>query len=291
MKKNLFFYLLFAQFHAFSQLDNTTLWKISGNSLTEPSYIFGTIHQICSTNELVRPKLKEVIETSKNVFLEIKFDTESNDFQSHYDAYLKNGKTFRSYYTNGQYGVLEQLFNKQMSSKGLKLSYFIDFKPSEVLGYLIPLSFDCTQWSSSEAEISKLAKKNKVKVLGLESYEEHNSFESETDSTVKVNAEKLFDLISNPDTKKDYVGEFTKLKGLYLEGKIDELYKEVTVNRSISENELVLDFRNKLWIPRISQYSQKGQMLYAFGAAHLAGENGVINLLRKEGFTVTPIFE
>lgn len=291
MKNILLFYFLFAQFQGFSQLENTTLWKISGNSLTEPSYIFGTIHQICSTNELVKPKLKEVIETSKNVFLEIKFDTESNDFESHYDAYLKNGKTFRSYYTNGQYGVLEQLFNKQMASKGLKLSYFTNFKPSEVLGYLIPLSFDCPKWTSYEAEISKLAKKNKVRVLGLESYEEHNSFESETDSTIKANAEKLFDLITNPDTKKDYIGEFTKLKGLYLDGKIDELYKEVTGEKTIRENELLLDFRNKLWIPRISKYSQKGQMLYAFGAAHLAGENGVINLLRKAGFTVTPVFE
>jgi len=29
---------------------------------------------------------------------------------------------------------------------------------------------------------------------------------------------------------------------------------------------------------------------YAVGAGHLGGENGLINLLLKEGYTVTPVF-
>jgi len=30
--------------------------------------------------------------------------------------------------------------------------------------------------------------------------------------------------------------------------------------------------------------------LFAVGAAHLGGDNGVIALLRKEGYTLTPVF-
>jgi len=291
MKKLLVILLTFSQFCVFGQLENTLLWEISGNGLEKPSYLYGTIHQICYSNLLVSPKLEKIIKTSNNVFLEIVFDEELNDFKSHYDSYLKNGKTLRSYYTAEQYQLLEQMFNKKMASKNVKLSFYSNFKPSEILGFIIPNAFQCQKWTSYEAEISKISKKNKVRVLGLESYEEHNSYESETDSTIKANAEKLYDLITKADTKKDYIGEFSKLKGLYFEGKIDELYREVTGEKSIRENTLLLDFRNKLWIPRISKYYQKGQMLYAFGAAHLAGENGVINLLRKEGFTVTPVFE
>lgn len=291
MNKLLVILLTFSQFCVFGQLENTLLWEISGNGLEKPSYLYGTIHQICYSNLLVRPKLEKIIKTSNNVFLEIVFDEELNDFKSHYDSYLKNGKTLRSYYTAEQYQLLEQMFNKKMASKNVKLSFYSNFKPSEILGFIIPNEFQCQKWTSYEVEISKISKKNKVRVLGLESYEEHNSYESETDSTIKANAEKLYNLITKADTKKDYISEFSKLKGLYFEGKIDELYREVTGEKSIRENALLLDFRNKLWIPRISKYSQKGQMLYAFGAAHLAGENGVINLLRKEGFTVTPVFE
>jgi uncharacterized protein YbaP (TraB family) len=291
MKKLLVIVLTFSQFSVFGQLENTLLWEISGNGLEKPSFLYGTIHQICYSNLLVKPKLEKIIKTSNKVFLEIVFDEELNDFKSHYDSYLKNGKTLRSYYTAEQYQLLEQMFNKKMASKNVRLSFYSNFKPSEILGFIIPNAFQCQKWTSYEAEISKIAKKNKVRVSGLETYEEHNSFESETDSTIKANAEKLYDLITNPDTKKDYFGEFSKLKGLYFEGKIDELYRDVTNDKSFSENELLLDFRNKLWIPRISKYSQNGQMLYAFGAAHLAGENGVINLLRKAGFKVTPVFE
>jgi uncharacterized protein YbaP (TraB family) len=34
---------------AFSQNNNNTLlWKISGNGLEKPSYLFGTIHMLCA---------------------------------------------------------------------------------------------------------------------------------------------------------------------------------------------------------------------------------------------------
>jgi len=33
----------------------------------------------------------------------------------------------------------------------------------------------------------------------------------------------------------------------------------------------------------------KKSLLVAVGAAHLPGENGVIDLLRKQGYTLTPV--
>ncbi|RZL39279.1 MAG: TraB/GumN family protein, partial [Pedobacter sp.] len=44
--------------------------------------------------------------------------------------------------------------------------------------------------------------------------------------------------------------------------------------------------RNKKWIPVISTTSREKPTFFGVGAAHLIGENGVINLLRKSGFTV-----
>jgi uncharacterized protein len=53
--------------------------------------------------------------------------------------------------------------------------------------------------------------------------------------------------------------------------------------------ESLLSTRNENWIPVIQKESQNQSIMYAVGAAHLAGEQGVIALLRKQGYTVTAI--
>jgi uncharacterized protein YbaP (TraB family) len=54
--------------------------------------------------------------------------------------------------------------------------------------------------------------------------------------------------------------------------------------------DILLSDRNHNWIPVIGEEAKKRPTFFAFGAGHLGGENGVINLLRKAGFTVKPIF-
>ncbi len=47
----------------------------------------------------------------------------------------------------------------------------------------------------------------------------------------------------------------------------------------------LLDRRNKAWMEHLLA-APKGVSVVAFGAGHLSGENGVLNLLAKEGFTL-----
>jgi uncharacterized protein YbaP (TraB family) len=47
--------------------------------------------------------------------------------------------------------------------------------------------------------------------------------------------------------------------------------------------------RNQKWIPIISDLILKNSTFIAVGAAHLPGEEGVLNLLRKAGYTITPV--
>ena len=46
--------------------------------------------------------------------------------------------------------------------------------------------------------------------------------------------------------------------------------------------------RNIAWIPVIEEAAANGKTLALFGAAHLPGEYGVLNLLEQNGWTVTP---
>jgi uncharacterized protein len=50
--------------------------------------------------------------------------------------------------------------------------------------------------------------------------------------------------------------------------------------------ELVAAARNRAWIPVLTEAVAQGPVFTAFGALHLSGEDGVLNLLEKEGFTL-----
>jgi uncharacterized protein YbaP (TraB family) len=50
--------------------------------------------------------------------------------------------------------------------------------------------------------------------------------------------------------------------------------------------ELLMASRNRAWIPVLTEAAADGPVFAAFGALHLSGQNGVLNLLQTEGFAV-----
>ena len=79
--------------------------------------------------------------------------------------------------------------------------------------------------------------------------------------------------------------EFSKLQLQTLSG--------LTASEAASEFALVdaalVSRRNHAWTPRITAAAANGPLVVAFGALHLPGEGGVLNLLALQGWTVTPL--
>jgi uncharacterized protein YbaP (TraB family) len=57
----------------------------------------------------------------------------------------------------------------------------------------------------------------------------------------------------------------------------------------MGSQELLLDRRNRNWIPIMESAMKKSSTFFAVGAGHLAGSQGVLELLRKQGYKVKPI--
>ena len=53
--------------------------------------------------------------------------------------------------------------------------------------------------------------------------------------------------------------------------------------------ELLMNSRNRSWIPVLTKAAADGPVFAAFGALHLSGQEGVLNLLQAEGFTLTEL--
>ena len=54
-------------------------------------------------------------------------------------------------------------------------------------------------------------------------------------------------------------------------------------------DDLLLNNRNKKWIPEIIQQAKLQPVFFAVGAGHLGNDNGLINLLKQQGYTVLPV--
>ena len=54
--------------------------------------------------------------------------------------------------------------------------------------------------------------------------------------------------------------------------------------------EVMMAKRNRAWIPVITKAAETGPVLVAFGALHLSGEEGVLNLLKADGWQLSPLF-
>ena len=55
------------------------------------------------------------------------------------------------------------------------------------------------------------------------------------------------------------------------------------------QQHLVVD-RNHRMAERMRQYLQQGQAFIAVGALHLPGEEGLLNLLEQQGYTVRRVY-
>lgn len=105
---------------------------------------------------------------------------------------------------------------------------------------------------------------------------------------LKTQAEMLVKSIKSVNSG---ASEFKAMVELYKSQDIEAMAGTMKSDSS-GENEMgkyeniLLTTRNKNWIPLIGKNSATKSTFYAVGAGHLGGETGVVNLLRKEGFTV-----
>ena len=77
----------------------------------------------------------------------------------------------------------------------------------------------------------------------------------------------------------------------YNNQRLDEIEKIVnTPEFGVEDNQdILLDNRNKNWIGKLKKLLPEKSLFIAVGAGHLIGEKGLIALLRKEGYTLTPL--
>ena len=153
-------------------------------------------------------------------------------------------------------------------------------------GDMDPAGLQTGAMKSYEMEFLEIAKSSSKPVAGLETIEFQLSvFDS---IPYEAQAEMLLETIKNGATENS---EFDVMVKMYKEQKINDMVSMISdEGEQLSEYEdILLNKRNEAWINGMKTMMNEMPTFFAVGAGHLAGKRGVIHLLRKEGYTLTPI--
>jgi uncharacterized protein len=261
----------------------TLLYEISGNGLSKPSYIYGTIHMICENDFILKESVKSKLNESEQIVLEIDMDDPQLTKKTIELMSFKKGESLKNVMNEADYNSLSKFFKDSLS---MSLTMFERFKPLFLFSLLSTKMLAC-DLKSYETEFVKIASSQKKELLGLETIEFQVSV---FDKMSKDDMSKMLGSIVTDYSKMKT--EFDEMIEHYKQQDIDKLYDDINKSSMSGFNGYSKDFldnRNIDWISKISKFSSEKSTFYGVGAGHLAGENGVLNLLKKAGFTITPI--
>ncbi|WP_299522703.1 TraB/GumN family protein [Winogradskyella sp.] len=262
------------------KLENSTLWKIEGNGLEKPSYLFGTIHITCDAT-LEADVVKALDETSQ-IVMELDMDDPSMQAKMLTNMYLSDGKTIKDFVSKEDYIIVDSLFINNMD---MSLKMMENVRPFYLTSMFYPQMIDCPM-QSFELELMKVAEEQDEEIFGLETIEEQlKVFE---DIPLE---DQYADLIRMAKDNLEYDKTiFAKILEVYQSEDISLMLEMMNDenNKTVSNHQdILLENRNKNWISKIGDFAKEQPTFFGVGAGHLAGENGVINLLRQAGYTVT----
>ncbi len=108
-------------------------------------------------------------------------------------------------------------------------------------------------------------------------------------SPITEQAASLMQVVRDGDGQIELV---RRMASMYMSGNLDGLYKLMTSpegGMTAAERKSLITDRNHAWIAPMKEMMAGHAVLFAVGAGHLPGPDGVLELLRQANLTVTPV--
>ncbi|WP_212003111.1 TraB/GumN family protein [Chitinophaga sp. HK235] len=261
------------------------LWKVSGKGLTTPSYLFGTVHMICKNELSFAPAVTTALQNAQSMCMEI--DLMNNDDHDNMRALIMHtdaNYSLRQLFDSTDYATLNRYF---LDSLQFNLASLDKAKPFMLTTLLLAKQIPCNDEdiASPDRVLAAMAINQKKPIATLETVESQMAlFDSIPDTAEAAMIMHILRDIKANDK------EAHELTNIWKQQDLDKLYQLVIQSPDLKDYQnLMLFQRNAAWVPRIEQLMKKGSLFVAVGAAHLAGNKGLISLLRKQGYKVEAV--
>ena len=269
------------------------LWKVSGNGLDKPSYLFGTHHVAPLSMKDSIAGMAEALKETSQVYGELVMEDMMKPemlMKMQQAMMLPGDTTLRSLFTPTEYDSIASVVKENI---GMEIAMFDKLKPAALNAQLaVVLSVKAVKGYNPQEQLDTWfqtqAKQAGKKVGGLESVESQINVLYNSQS-LKRQAQQLY----CSATHINYGIDMTRrLAEAYLGQDLDKLL-EITEEKmgnacdsTPEEEEALIYARNANWTKQMPGIMKQAPTLFVVGAGHLPGERGVLKLLEKQGYTV-----
>lgn len=266
------------------------LYKISGNDLPRPSYVFGTHHGAPLSILDSIPSLADCFDSSQVVIGEVDLTSLQPDLLMQMAGIMKaqDGERLSQLVSREEYNKMGTSF---FDLTGMHLESFEDVKPMVISNLLsaILLKEEFPE-TDSATQLDKTFQLRGIydgkSVIGLE--------------TATQQAVMLFEGIPAADQAQNLKEELSDIEGLrsqlhslnkaYFNQDIESLLRLSQEDREESEfMKKLIDDRNQTWADILPGLMQSNSCFIAVGALHLPGASGLLKILEEKGYAIYPI--
>ncbi len=264
-----------------STQSQSLLYKVTGSEMSNPVYIYGTIHALPQADFFIDDIVMEKFSKAEKIVFEIDMSNPSMmaEVQS---VMMMQGNSIDQLVTEQEYLRLKQFFADSLQ---LPIDMLKHVKPLLMSSFMLPKIVG-EQPASYEGFFVQKAMEMEKSIAGIETVAEQIGYMDKIPLQRQVKM-----LMESIDDFNESRVEFQDLVNVYKTRDIERVY-EVLMEASEEYKEFgeyLIDARNKIWIPRIIEMGNHNICFIAVGCGHLGGENGIINLLKIEGFNVDPV--
>src|SRR5437868_314117 len=257
---------------------NTLLWRISGNGLTKPSYLFGTMHLQDRRLFYFSDSVYSAIEHSEGLAIELNPDEVSDAIVNKLEV-TERSRKIKDIFSEKEYkkfkGQLEKKLKKPadlITAKDVKdyrnqrlYEHKKDDMPTIVDLYLFNIAKQQGKWVGGIEDVSD--QMNVSDEIGL-----------------NLTPERLVD----EDTSGIRFG-VESMKDIYIKEDLGKIQSWSDHDKVLTPADADMIKRNHKMARRIDSILAIRSCFFAIGAAHLPGDSGVVRFLRDRGFTVEPV--
>ncbi len=264
--------------------NKSLLWQINGKALKYPSYIYGTMHLMCAEDSFLSKNLVRVIKRVKSIYREVMMDGAGELMGGIIDLNMKNDGRLADYLTEEEYIKVRTFFETQRP--GLPFELLERQHPLMLSSSLYELFLPCEQKNGTELKIVTEAYNYKKQMSGLETLE----FQGQIFDSIPY-GQQAKDLVKTIEQIDHFKQSMHEMLAVYKSQDLERL-NELTLQDETGvagHMDLLLYTRNQNWVQQMATIVNSQPTLFAVGAGHLGGEQGLIRLLQNGGYQMRPI--
>jgi uncharacterized protein YbaP (TraB family) len=297
MKKSiLLLALLIATLSVYAQTGSyksgSVLWKISGNDLSKPSYLLGTLHFKSGEYLDSIPGAMAAFKSCEQVVGEIPMaDMGALQMQMMQAMQMKSDTTYKILYSDEDYRFVSE---KIASLMGAGLDQMGMMKPVAIQLNVVALAYakffpNMNPMNTMDIRIQSEATNAQKPVIGLETIDDQ-IYALFGIMNLQRQADVLLCFLKNMDNS---IKTATELIDGYNQNDLNKLYQlsedDEFCPSTPFEKDALIKNRNDAWMKKLPDIIKEKSSFIAVGALHLAGEPGLLNLLEKSGYKVEPV--